>query len=257
VGRGYGISSTLSLGAWISMKKPREQFIASTKVRCGRHMHTIGLTPRGALVLCDHPDVNTELALVALGAPTPYCLSILQSWRDGDYAILPDEIYPALIKALERRDDRQRAARESADPLEVPFHIRAKERVRAMAEEALRQCGYRRSHTMWVGGEHIVTAYIGEPDIVGSSSGVWRLGFHGTNGWIDVTIRLSWYSRVYRRGLAVVGGSFVLDVIAEDEKGLIVLAGRQGRGYDVHPARARVFVDESGEYRLVWLRDVK
>lgn len=107
----------------------------------------------------------------------------------------------------------------------VPFRIRAEERVRAMAEGALRQCGYRRSQrTMWVGGEYIVTAYIGEPDIVvGSSSGVWRLGFHGTNGWIDVTIRLSWYSRVYRRGLAVVGGSFVLDVIAEDEKGLIVL----------------------------------
>jgi len=181
----------------------------------------------------------------------------LQSWRDGDYAVLPDEIYPALIKALEKRGDRQRAARESADPLEVPFRIRAKERVRAMAEEALRQCGYRRSHTMWVGGEHIVAAYIGEPDIVGSSSGVWRLGFHGTNGWIDVTVRLSWYSRVYKRGLAVVSGSFVLDVISEDEKGLIVLAGRQGRGYDVHPARARVFVDESGEYRLVWLRDVK
>lgn len=127
------------------MKKPREQFIASTKVRCGRHMHTIGLTSRGAFVLCGHPDLKTELALVALGAPTPRCLSILQSWRDGDYAVLPDEIYPALIKAIERRGDRQREARESADPLEVPFHIRAKERVRAMAEEALKQCNYRRS----------------------------------------------------------------------------------------------------------------
>jgi len=239
------------------MKKPCEEFITSTSVRCGRHVHTIGLTPRGALVLCDHPDVNTELALAALGAPTPRCLSILQSWRDGDYAVLPDEIYPALIKALERRDDRQRAARESADPLEVPFRIRAEERVRAMAEGALKQCGYRRSHTMWVGGEHIVAAYIGEPDIVGSSNDVWRLGFHGTDSWIDATVRLSWYSRVYKCRLAVVGGFFVLDVIAEDEKGLVVLAGRQGRGYDVHPARARVFVDEGGEYRLVWLRDVK
>jgi len=239
------------------MKNRPREFIATTKVLCNRYAHTIGLTPRGALVLCNHPDLETELALVALGAPTPRCLSILQSWRDGDYAVLPDEIYPALIKALEKRGDRQRAARESADPLEVPFHIRAKERVRAMAEEALRQCGYRRSHTMWVGGEHIVAAYIGEPDIVGSSNDVWRLGFRGTNSWIDVTVRPSWYSRVYKRGLAVVSGSFVLDVISEDEKGLIVLAGRQGRGYDVHPARARVFVDESGEYRLAWLRDVK
>ena len=257
MGRGYGISSIPFLEVQISMKKPCEEFITSTSVRCGRHVHTIGLTPRGALVLCDHPDVNTELALAALGAPTPRCLSILQSWRDGDYAVLPDEIYPALIKALERRDDRQRAARESADPLEVPFRIRAKERVRAMAEGALKQCGYRRSHTMWVGGEHIVAAYIGEPDIVGSSNDVWRLGFHGTDSWIDATVRLSWYSRVYKCRLAVVGGFFVLDVIAEDEKGLVVLAGRQGRGYDVHPARARVFVDEGGEYRLVWLRDVK
>jgi len=257
VGRGYGISSIPFLEVQISMKKPCEEFITSTSVRCGRHVHTIGLTPRGALVLCDHPDVNTELALAALGAPTPRCLSILQSWRDGDYAVLPDEIYPALIKALERRDDRQRAARESADPLEVPFRIRAEERVRAMAEGALKQCGYRRSHTMWVGGEHIVAAYIGEPDIVGSSNDVWRLGFHGTDSWIDATVRLSWYSRVYKCRLAVVGGFFVLDVIAEDEKGLVVLAGRQGRGYDVHPARARVFVDEGGEYRLVWLRDVK
>jgi hypothetical protein len=73
------------------------------------------------------------------------------------------------------------------------------------------------------------------------------------DSYVRATVPLAWYVRVYRRGLAVVAGCFVLDVLAEDTQGITVLAGRQGRGFAVYPAQARITTAKDGSLRLRWL----
>lgn len=227
------------------------------RVRCDGHLHTISLTPRGALVLHDHPDrAEAERAFAALGGEPCRCLWVLEAWRRGDRSALPAGLRAAFDEARARAEKR---VPRVTDPLTVPFLSRAEARVQKLAEAALERCAYRRSETRWAGGKHEVHVRIGTPDISGYSDRVWsRNGkWPGTDSYITATVPLSWFTRVYRRGLAVVDGSFVLDVLGEDEKGFTVLAGRQGRGFEVYPCRARITRTADGGYRLRWLKEAK
>lgn len=48
---------------------------------------------------------------------------------------------------------------------------------------------------------------------------------------IDLASPMRWHEEIYRRGLAVASGSFVFEIFDElEDKALVVLVGRQGRG---------------------------
>jgi hypothetical protein len=56
---------------------------------------------------------------------------------------------------------------------------------------------------------------------------------------IDVASPMHWYEEIYRRGLAVVSGSFVFEIFdALKDGALIVFVGRQGRGCSLVLAHA-------------------
>ncbi len=224
------------------------------RVRCSGRMHTVTLTESGALVLHDHPDLITERALVALGGKLPRCLAILEAWKQKDRATLPPVLHPALNEA--QKKTKERVMRNTfTDPLSVSFRTRAEERVKKIAEDLLQKCAYRRSQSRWAGGNHIACARVGEPHICGGSeqvrseNGKWT----GTNSYVSATVPISWFTRVYRRGLAVVDGWFVLDVLTEDEKGFTVLAGRQGRGFEVNLWPAVITRSADGDWHLRWV----
>ncbi len=228
------------------------------RVRCGSAIHRIALTSRGRVVLLDHPDLGAERALAALAGELPRCLQILEAWRRADCDRLPDALrkarYDRLALAGERKDRRQR----HTDPLSCALRDRARRRVRRLAMQALDDCDYRMSRSRWAGGDHIVRVSVSttqhtRPSIKGFSEKVWSANgkWSGTNSVLEVALSLRWW-RVARRGLATALDPdgrrvFVLDVVREDP--LIVLAGRQGRGFEVYPCEARV--DEGG--RLRWL----
>lgn len=133
----------------------------------------------------------------------------------------------------------------------------ASQKVSDLAMIALVQSRYRQSQSWKWGGEHGIKFDIGyPPSIVGySETTYWR----GTNSIIEAKVPLRWYCCVYKRGLALVDGYFVLDildVLAEDKDKMeyIVLAGRQGRGFKVYSAKARVFA-EGGKFHLRWIKE--
>jgi hypothetical protein len=227
----------------------------SCRVRCSGALHTISLMKDGALVLHDHPNrAEAERAFVALGGEPCRCLQVLDTWRKRERSALPADLRPAL-DAIRKKKRFQCGM----DPLTVPLRLRAEARIKKLAEAALEQCSYRRSETSWAGGDHIVSAKIGDPAISGFGRRVWSENgkWPGTDSYITATVPLSWFSSVYRRGLAIVDGSFVLDVLAEDAKGITVLAGKQGRGFEVYPCRARITTAKDGSIRLRWLKEVK
>lgn len=225
----------------------------TARVRCNGARHEIAVTPSGALVLRNH-NLSAEKALIALGGSSCRCLQVLDAWKRQNRNALP----AGLKAAFDAARSKPRFRTVPDDPLLIPFQARAAARVTAVAEKTLADCVYRRSQSSWAGGEHIVSARIGQPDISGHGERVWSANgkWPGTNSCITATVPLTWFIRVYRRGLAVVNGCFVLDVISEDAKGLTVLAGRQGRGFDVYPARARIVQTEDGR-RLRWLKEGK
>ncbi|KNZ70325.1 hypothetical protein Tfer_0885 [Thermincola ferriacetica] len=240
----------------MTKKKP----VVSVRVRCEGALHTISITPSGAVVLHDHPDIKADRAFEALGGEPCRCLKVLETWRRGVKLPfyrrdLPAGLRPAFDAGREKAAARRRR-NAKADPLSVPFATRAAARVARLAGKALETCSYRRSRTSWAGGNHEVCVRIGDPVISGSSSRVWSHNgkWPGTDSYVSAAVPLQWFSRVWRRGLAVVDGCFVLDVLSEDDKGFTVLAGKQGRGFEVHPARAKIIKAKDGSYRLRWLK---
>ncbi len=70
-----------------------------------------------------------------------------------------------------------------------------------------------------------------------------------------------WYSRVYRRGLAIIDDVFVLDVLSSDEHGHIVQAVQVVMENEVivstiaSKARVTIATGETGPAKLSWLTD--
>ncbi len=63
-------------------------------------------------------------------------------------------------------------------------------------------------------------------------------------------------SNVYKKGLAVVDGVFVVDVIGTDDDGTVhVLAGRQTAGLSIEMCRATINIKANGRETLCWSRN--
>ncbi len=228
--------------------------ISSVRVRCSGSLHRISITGRGAVLLHDHKDLQAERAMQVIGGEKCRCMEILDAWRKGIPHRLPPALRPLLYAAGEKRSQRVKT-RSCTDWLSLPVCSRVAARTRGITMEELEKCSYRRSQSSWAGGNHECLGLVGKPGISGSSDRVWSSNgkWSGNDSYIHAVVPLTWLVRVYQRGLAVVDGCFVLDVLSEDEKGYTVLAGRQGRGFDVYPCQARVTA-EDGSFRLRWTK---
>ena len=231
----------------------------SVKVRCSGSLHTISLSGRGALVLHNH-DIEAERALVALGGEPCRCLQVLGAWRKRDRKILPADLRPALDASIARRETR-RENRSFTDPLISKSLVsRAALRVAEVATAELKRCSYRRSETRWAGGDHVARAHVGEPGISGDSVRVWSENgkWSGTDSYVTASVPLSWLRRVHRRSLSVIGGAFVIDILDDTDPAKIrVLAGKQGRGFEVNPCPATITTAKDGSLRLRWEKIAK
>jgi hypothetical protein len=67
---------------------------------------------------------------------------------------------------------------------------------------------------------------------------------------------LRWYHKVYKPGLAVIDGIFVLDATQTDDNEQIhVLAGRQSAGFSIQMCRATINIGNDGRKTLHWARN--
>jgi len=231
---------------------------ATCRVRCSGHMHKISIAKSGALVFHGHPNgMKAERAFAALGGEPCRCLQVLDAWKIRKRQKLPAVLQLALDETVKRKNEQMLKIHGGIDRLKLPIDLRVARKVSRYANEALKKCSYRRSQSTWAGGNHHISVVVKpEIDISGSTNRVWSKNgkWSGNDSYINAAVALTWYSRVYRRGLAVIDGIFVLDVLSEDEKGYTVLAGKQGRGFSVNPHRARVTKTKDGSYRLRWIK---
>lgn len=227
------------------------------RVRCQRGLHRIVLRPDGCLVLCDHDDIREivdaeEAAAIAGHEGMFRCGQIMNAWRAGKVRELPKALRQAREQAAAKR------VRYGYVPAERTLADRLEERTIEVATKALAQCAYRRAQGRWAGGRHSTAIGVGLPACEGRSTKVWSNNgkWSGYDSSLDVIVPPDWLC-IARRGLAVVDGIFIVNVLTEPliEGGPVgVLAVRQSRGFSVRLASATVHRD-GGVWKLCWLSD--
>lgn len=219
----------------------------TARVRCCGQMHRIAYRPYGPLALLDHTSVTEALAVDAL--TDCRCGEVIRAWRDKDVYRLPKDLAPKASRAQWFASARQKYRAPGADPLATPLRDRMAARVKAIATAQLDRCTYRRCRSQWAGGiDNWIVTIAPQPSLSRttwkewSSNGKWS----GTSGRLDVALRLDWFARVYKRGLAIVDGCFILDY--DPETG-IFLAAKQCAGLAIEARSARL----SKRGKLQWL----
>jgi len=165
------------------------------------------------------------------------CFSFLLKWRQG--------------KKLEKQTKKFC----NFDPLCVPIKDRIAQMTLQTAKKTLDECSYRRGESSWVKVKHKVSSGIvpddKSPFIHGESARTWARNkkWSGNDSLIFVGLHSDWYTRVYKRGHASLNGIFILSIVSETDQELQVLAGKQGRGFEVYPALATI---KKKDNKFVW-----
>lgn len=234
----------------------------TVSVRCSGKMHQISALPSGAFVFHNHTKTDriAEDILVALGGQPCRCVQILQAWRNRNISGLPKGLIPAFYASKERRNKRNIYKTVGIDHLELSIMTRIAGRVHKLAHAAFEQCKYRRSVSRWAGGKHHINiCFANEPEIHGYATKEWSSNskYSGNNSHVSVRIpMLRWYHKVYKPGLAVIDGIFVLDATQTDDNEQIhVLAGRQSAGFSIQMCRATINIGNDGRKTLHWARN--
>jgi hypothetical protein len=179
------------------------------EVRCNGKMHRIDFDGQ-TLRLLDHPDLRRDRYLYEFGGCCR-CLEVLGAWQDvpgttGARGVIPHglrDAYDYWRSARARARSRLRLP-EGSKTYASLWRVKAavKNRVRQEAMTALLQCGYR------------IGKYCSFRVEVGSKPGVERDDWLPT---VNVTVGGGWYARVFRRGISVIKGRFVLAVLTRDD----------------------------------------
>ena len=125
-------------------------------------------------------------------------------------------------------------------------------RIVAAVKAAAASCGYRRSESGWVGGQH--RTYVGLCNWVsakGASEKVWheKKAWSGTNSRHDLRVKSRWLSNVQRAGLAVVDGLLTLDAVPWAEGIWVADWAEQARGFDLRTQHGCIVRDYTGRLR--------
>lgn len=246
---------------WCDHIKP-----ATAIVACGGTEHRVTWR-KGKVILEDH-DVGAERAMLAFGGELPECLKVLQLWRNlhswamsielfrqvqsslGPTALLgPGELAARNQLGLMLTWDRawRRGAYFSEHGRLLSEHIRPE--ALALLREHLK---------FWMaerGCRRISSAVLevpprARPSLQGQMDSV---GVRAT-----VSLGATWVVQVWGRGLALVDGAFVLEVLGHAENGaaVLVLAVRWDEAepgvFGPVAAPARVRRDAAGAWRLTW-----
>jgi len=225
----------------------------STTVRCSGREHRIVLTKSGRLVLVDHPDLKAERAMIALGGDACTCMEIYLAWCRHNRTAMTNELLQPFDEAWGRQQ--KRARRHCAgvqDPLlRNPLRVRTAHRtVNTIRQCVIKDCIYRgvveASYDVFLPSVRILSPRSGESGSVVMVDGV--------VGQLAISVPITWLARIWKRGLAVVDGWLVVNVLDEDEHGIRVLAGWQDSSNVnmVETRTALVRTDTKGRNHLQW-----
>jgi hypothetical protein len=240
---------------------------ARAVVACSGGQHRVTWR-RGKVVLEDH-DLGAERAMLALGGEPCACLRVLQGWRNLHSWSMSAELFRQMTARL---GEGSILAPGDLAPVHELGLLLTWERTwkrsawfsgheRLLREQVARRAlgPLRRHLDVWrdrVGSRRIsaVEVHVQRPGrpavLVGSMD---RIGTKAT-----ATLGTAWVLRVWGRGLAVVGGAFVLDAV-EEEEGTGELRARAvrweeqaGGVFAPAPAPAAIRPTEAGGWELAW-----
>lgn len=219
-------------------------------VQCDGENHRLGIDNRGRFIAFDHgaTELNLEdhLRREAGLRPAHRCARYYREWKGmckrGRTSYGED---PILVQALqqsvvERKSQRSKWA-QLVDPLTTNINTRHEQLIKPVAKEALARSSYRTGERKHGRHDLVIRFTKHHPDIACEVDRQWSGSESSTipNTTLRVWLKPTWYYRVYKRGWALLGGRFVLDVIGQRKNGLYILTvGHQSRGYSVVPRGA-------------------
>ncbi|MBT9147971.1 MAG: hypothetical protein DDT32_01740 [Syntrophomonadaceae bacterium] len=235
----------------------------SVNVRCSGRMHKISIMPGGAFVLHNHTkaEIAAERILAALGSDLCRCVQVLDAWRQlRDWqkikeSVLPVRLRPSfrgMIKLHEKRkQQRRRMDIAHVDKLTTPIDVRIKNRGTDLIKKT------------WLKVPGVCLIRFAPRDGFDVTTTCFAIKEHYRRiRSIPLVINIAkWYSRVYKRGLAIIDDVFILDVLSSDENGHIVQAvqvlteGEAIVGITASMARVTIAPNEEGTPKLNWLTD--
>lgn len=219
--------------------KPKEYH-----VNCSGKRHKISLNSKGQLIFHNHPEgFKNEKTFEALGGTSLRCFEFLRQWR-----------------ASPKQKSSRIKYSQGVDPLLEALKNRWTRKICRVASKELRNCSYKRAKSAWAGGNHDVFCSVFSPpqreiSITGyskkvrSRNGKWP----GVNSHVIAAVPIRWYTKIYKRGLAIVDGCFVLDIISETDDEIIVWAGKQSYGFNVILTKASILKKDE-RLKLKWIK---
>lgn len=238
-------------------------------INCSRKQHIIIVNEKGQLIFKNHAlkDLETEIALMQLGAnKICKCAKILYQLRhpleqvdiyfSKKETAIRDFVYQKQLLARERKFEKNIEA-TLALPKER-LKIKICDKIKKIIRDLIfKQSIYRFAENRWVNSENTVT--IINSKILNIKQNSWRVWsrngkWSGNSTEITVSVPfVHWYNHVYKKGLALVDGVFVLDIIEETPNYYIVIAGKKGRGFTITPCKAKINKTNNS---LKWLKQV-
>jgi hypothetical protein len=231
------------------------------KVKCCREFHTIKFGIPGYFRMLNHDSKEGAVLYGALSGEVCKCLLIAQDLKSRNYAALPDKLRKPL-EAYIAKLNRQPSFNDPLGQGKERLRKRLREQMILKIRSYINDCSYRRARGSWAGGNHYVDVKLWEEspaycDISGESQKVWSSNgkWSGYDSNIKVNLDLPTWLRVDRAGLSIVstknGTVFVLKILEETSKGILVIAGKQRLGFDVRPCSGIINVVE-GKPFLKW-----
>ncbi|MGH2331197.1 hypothetical protein [Thermoanaerobacter mathranii] len=174
-----------------------------------------------------------------------------------------EELYKFFTKIAQKREKRLSEKllsnlSNSGEFIQKQIMHRIQNKVKKVINE---QTIYRRSESRWVDPENEISISFtaDEANIqqtswpIWSSNGKWK----GNDTLLSVELPYRWYNKIYIKGFAIVDGWLVLDIIEKiNEDNCKVIAGKQGRGFELYPAPA-VITRKNGQWALKWIKKSK
>ncbi|MDP9403456.1 MAG: hypothetical protein M3P85_08995 [Actinomycetota bacterium] len=247
---------------WCDHIKP-----ATALVACGGSEHRVTWR-KGKVVLEDH-DLASERAMLAFGGELPACLKVLQLWRNLHSSAMSIELFRQVQASL-----------GPAAALLAPGELAARNQLGLMLtwERAWKHWSWLSEHGRLL-HDHIrpevlvllrehLKFWMAERGCRRISSAVLEVprgapaSLQGQMDTVGVRATASvggtWVVQVWGRGMALVDGGFVLEVLGHDEHGAAAIV-RAARWDEAEPgvfrpvaAPARVRRDSAGAWRLTW-----
>jgi len=226
------------------------------QIRCSGKMHKISIAHGGRITLHNHTreELTAERILAALGGELCRCSQFLKLWRTDCRTLslsvsaskLPAWAHPALIETRQLGRNRHIAkCCSKVDIFNVLLMTRIQRRIINIIKDLAPSCTYRYNKSKSGHSSLMSCCLIVIQTSTDNLVMIQKKANRFPHIWVTVDLPY-WHNQIYKKGLAVVDGVFVLTILSQNETGYTVLAGRQNEDLSIETALAYIKINTMG-----------